>query len=136
MRKKDDRAGDTQIKRIAVGVVLGYAVSLAVAAVLSLLISKGTLGEELLKTGSVAAAYLGALVGAFSVRRRGERAAATIGAVTGAMLILRFVIAAFGGESSLLSKDGLSIGSAILLGGITVLATCAKLKRRRRTARR
>lgn len=132
--RKNESAESVNLNSVLKGALFGTAVSLFIAAVASFMISRGLIKEDIMKTAAFIAAYLGALFGSSSATSRGKPAVSAA-VVSGILILIRYVVAAFGGEK-VFSAMSLIVTAAILLGGLTTLLAVARRRKRRRSARR
>ncbi|UOO36857.1 TIGR04086 family membrane protein [Oscillospiraceae bacterium CM] len=121
MRKNDNQMSPA--RQLAVSVVLGAVVGIAAILILfaglAALIVSGTVPENLMVAIVCAAAFAGALIGAFVAGRRNKSRIVVVGALVGAVLFgLTLLGASLNENGSLISSRTPVYLAVFLLGGV------------------
>ena len=129
--------GKTQFKKVALGSLLGAAVTLltasAVTMFLALFIASGKIGEGAEKAVVVASAFAAAALGAQVARLKNHGAALLSGVLTALFaILLRLLAGLAGGDLNIMDGGDMGIFLSILCGGIASGAITVHSRRRRR----
>ncbi len=127
----------TDLKRVAMGSLLGAAVTLLTAAALTmffaLFVASGRVGEGIGKAIVIGSAFVAAALGAFVARLKNHGAALISGALSAILAILvRLLISLASGSGNILDGGDIAVLLSILCGGLASGAITVHTRRRRR----
>lgn len=134
MSKFDTR---TELKRVALGAMLGALVTMAMAATftmfLALPVASGKMGEGTERAIVIGSAFAASVLGALTARLKNHGAALLSGALTALLaILLRFLVGLACGCESLVDGGDVAVLLSILCGGLATGAISAHPRRKRR----
>ncbi len=127
----------TELKRVMTGAVIGAAVTLALAAMLTMLlalfVAAGRVGEGAEKPMIIASAFVAAAVGALAARIKNHGASLLSGTLTAILAILvRLLVMLLSETGTTIDGTDLTVILSILCGGLASGAITVHRRRRRR----